>query len=115
METATTNPEFIMEIVFDEEKILHEGKYDLADMYKIVDDEFAALQQKKIGKGKYASVGSRHDFARQMIFANKFKKLDWFFDNLTVWNWLERDDRDPDNYFSNDTLEHVKTHERYWA
>jgi hypothetical protein len=100
-------PEFIMEVVFDEDKVKRDGIYSLESMYKIIDDYFEKMGQVKLGKGRYGSTGHKDDWAKQGRFTLSIATQPWFVDNALSVTWLEYDEYAPDLYWTEDILAQV--------
>jgi hypothetical protein len=99
-------PVMKMKIVFDEEKVKREGKYDINSMYDIVDDYFIKHNLSKIGKGEYADRGNKDDYA-MIVNTVDFEKLDWFKNNLSSWLFSQIDEN-TDNWYCEDWLAEMK-------
>jgi hypothetical protein len=84
-------PVMKMKIVFDEEKVKREGKYDINSMYDIVDDYFNKKNLTKIARGEYGDTGISSDYGKLWASID-FRKLDWFKSNLESWTFYEFDD-----------------------
>ncbi|GHU58512.1 hypothetical protein FACS1894133_3400 [Clostridia bacterium] len=80
-------PKMKMKIVFDEDKIRREGKYDIDKMYASVDKSFADWGIPKIGRGVYQSSGKQKDYSRFMSFCMGLSDVGWFVDNISDWIW----------------------------
>ena len=76
-----------MEIAFDEEKVRREGKWDIEKMYGFVDKFFAEHRMSKAGKGMYNGTNDKDEFALMGIAIGRFRKTEWFTENVKVWNW----------------------------
>lgn len=73
----------------DEEKILREGKYDLAKMYQVIEEIAADSGLIKIDKHTYHCKGDEKDLACLGIFIYKYLiKYDWFTLNVKEWVWI---------------------------
>ena len=84
-------------IVLDEEKILKEGKYDLNDMYKIIDKYAKESGLIKIDKNTYHCRGDKNDLGCLGIFVNcNLVECDWFTLNVKEWTWLSEKEGDSD-------------------
>jgi hypothetical protein len=101
-------PEIIMEIAFDEDKVKRIGEYDVDSMYAIVDDYFAKVGQIKLAKGKYGITGKNDDYSNQVLFYATYSRTPWFLKYAKTWNWLELDDDIPGKYWTEDILKQVR-------
>ncbi|WP_079266557.1 hypothetical protein [Campylobacter jejuni] len=59
-------------IVLDEEKILKEGKYNLEDMYKMIDEYAKESGMIKINKETYHCKGDKYDLGCMALFIYKY-------------------------------------------
>ncbi|RTK00927.1 hypothetical protein C3H41_08975 [Campylobacter jejuni] len=76
-------------IVLDEEKILKEGKYDLKDMYKMIDEYAKESGMIKINKETYHCKGDKYDLGCLGMFTHcNLLECDWFTLNVKEWTWL---------------------------
>ncbi len=78
-------------IVLDEEKIKREGKYNLKEIYKNIDD--IAEEAGLIKKNKYTYIckGDEKDLAALAVF--NFQNLveeEWFTKNVKEWTWINK-------------------------
>ncbi|GHU58523.1 hypothetical protein FACS1894133_3440 [Clostridia bacterium] len=99
-----------MKIVFDEDKIRREGKYDIDKMYASIDKSFADLDIPKIGRGVYEAKGKSEngktrDFSRFMGVCIGLRKVEWFMDNISDWIWEENGDVEDVKY---ETLKYAR-------
>jgi hypothetical protein len=78
-----------MEIRFDEEKVKREGKYDLEKMHEHLDDYFLGKGFTKMERGVYRTDDrdKNKDYTRCGIAMNTLDEIDWFMDNVSMWNW----------------------------
>ena len=76
-------------IVLDEEKILREGKYNLDEMYKLIDEIAAESGLIKVDKHTYHCKGSDKDLACLgiLVYRNLIN-YEWFTLNVKEWDWL---------------------------
>ncbi|BEJ86630.1 hypothetical protein B10525_17630 (plasmid) [Campylobacter jejuni] len=66
-------------IVLDEEKILKEGKYNLEDMYKMIDEYAKESGMIKINKETYHCKGDKYDLGCMTLFIYKYLiDSEWF-------------------------------------
>lgn len=80
-------------IVFDEEKIEQEQKWDLDKMYAIVDAAFLKYNFRKEGH-VYVGPGTDKDFAYAGIVCMTCGRTDWFLDNVLEWRWYHGEDEE---------------------
>ncbi|TLD80754.1 hypothetical protein LS70_008735 [Helicobacter sp. MIT 11-5569] len=76
-------------IVLDEEKILREGKYNLEDMYKAIDEIAQDCKLIKKDKYTYHCMGDKNDLARlgNFVYGN-LMEIAWFTKNIKEWIWI---------------------------
>lgn len=76
-------------IVLDEEKILKEGKYDLNDMYKTIDEMAENCKLIKKDKYTYYCIGDKNDLAHlgNFIYGGLMEEI-WFTKNVKEWIWI---------------------------
>lgn len=80
-------------IVLDEERIMKEGKYNIEELCKEIDEmaENAGLIKKD--KLLYMCKGDEKDLARLGIFNYKnLSKKEWFTKNVKEWIWLNNNE-----------------------
>jgi len=91
----TINPNNITEygirIVMDEEKILKEDKYELDEIYRIIDNIAEYTQMKKIDKYYYISQNDSPVDLGCFVFTN-LEEENWFMDNVKEITWYDKDD-----------------------
>ncbi|OBV28815.1 hypothetical protein BKN38_07820 [Helicobacter sp. CLO-3] len=84
-------------IILDEEKILREDKYDLEQMYQLIDELARESGLIKIDKHTYHCKGNEQDLACLGIFVYKnLVEHDWFTLNLKEWIWISEKEGDSD-------------------
>jgi virulence-associated protein VapD len=100
----------IMEIRFDEEKVLSEDEYDLDKMYEYLDDYFLNNGFTKKDRGVYLidNKDKNKNFTRCGIAVNKLDKLEWFTKNVCIWNWHKPHSFYPDTMTYEDIPESLK-------
>ncbi|GHU43568.1 hypothetical protein FACS1894111_09380 [Clostridia bacterium] len=91
-----------MEIVFDEEKVRREGKWDIEKMYSVVDEFFAEHRMTKDEKGLYIGTGDKDEFAFMGVAYLSFRDEKWFTENVKKWNWYYPDTFAPDEICCDD-------------
>ena len=93
MKTTQTLPQtsMKMKIVFDEEKIRREGKYDVDKMYASIDKSFEELDIPKVDRGVYQAKGKSKDFSRFMGAILGLSKAEWVMDNISDWLFEDGD------------------------
>lgn len=97
--SATTQRRSLLgaKIVLDEEKILREGKYDLARMYEIIDELASDCGLVKIDKHTFHCKGNEKDLASLGIFVFvNLVEFDWFTLNVKEWIWISEKEGDKD-------------------
>ena len=77
----------IMKIVFDEDKVRRDGKYNIDKMYASIDRDFATFSIPKIGRGVYQSQGHRSDYSHFMSVCMAYRGIEWFMENVASWIW----------------------------
>lgn len=76
-------------IVIDEEKVLREGKYDLKEIYELIDEMARDSGMIKKDKHTYLCRGNSKDLSSMGIFIyTNLIKRDWFTLNIKEWEWL---------------------------
>jgi len=86
--------EYWVKIVMDEEKILKEDKYDLDEMYKIIDEIAELTDMKKLNKYYYISKNNKAtDLGAFTIFS--LKRKDWFRENVKDWFRYDKGGEEP--------------------
>ena len=89
-----------VEIVFDEENIVAEDKYDIEKMYAVIDEAFAQYGIRKETKGVYVGGEKGSDFAHMWKVNLQLTKEKWFMDNAVKWLWYNSDNGIDENDFS---------------
>lgn len=80
-------------IILDEEKILREDKYDLEQMYQLIDELAKESGLIKIDKHTYHCKGNEQDLACLGIFIHaNLIEHDWFTQNVKEWIWISEQD-----------------------
>jgi virulence-associated protein VapD len=84
-----TTAMMIMEIRFDEEKVLREDEYDLDKMHGYLDEYFLKNGFEKKEDGVYITndFDDNKNYTRCGLAMMKFDKLEWFTENVSLWNW----------------------------
>jgi len=88
---VTEITEYGMRIVMDEEKILKEDKYELDEIYRIIDEIAEYTEMKKIDKYYYISKNDSPVDLGCFIFTNLEEK-EWFMNNVKEIIWFDKDD-----------------------
>jgi hypothetical protein len=79
-----------MQIIFDEEKVLHERKYSLKKMHEAVDQRLVETYgMVKESDGVYSGKERDTDWATFARFTVDFSEHPWFLDNLKTWLWMD--------------------------
>ena len=77
-------------IVLDEEKIINEGKYDVEEVWKAIDEMAEKLDLVKINGNTFIGKGNKHELAQLGIFIYDNLVEDQFFTkNVKEWLWYE--------------------------
>ena len=76
-----------MKIVFDEEKVRREGKYNVDEMQDSIDMSFADLEIPKIDRGVYQAQGKSKDFSHFLGICMGLRKVEWFMKYIDTWIW----------------------------
>jgi len=88
--------EYWVKIVMDEEKILREDKYDLDDMYKVIDEIAEATNMKKLNKYYYISKYNKvENLGAFTVFSLSDK--DWFMENVKEWFRYDKGGDEPED------------------
>lgn len=96
---ATTQRRSLLgtKIILDEEKILREKKYNLAQMYEIIDEMALESGLVKINKHTYHCKGNEKDLACLGIFIQyNLMEAEWFVKNVAEWIWISEREGDLD-------------------
>jgi len=81
--------EYWVKIVMDEEKIIREDKYDLDEMYQIIDEIAELTNMKKLNKYYYISKDDRlENLGAFAIFS--LSEKEWFMENVKEWTWFDK-------------------------
>ena len=84
-------------IVLDEEKILKEGKYNLENMYKTIDEFAKESGMIKIDKEVYHCKGAKYDLGCMTLFIYKYLiDSEWFTKNVKEWIWISEKEGNSD-------------------
>ena len=98
-----------MLIKLDEERVLSDRKYDLADMWRIVDEQFESACTKQVladGAVLYSGKADKDYFSCFGIAYVKLSNREWFARYCSKWIMYDNDDdetlpfADDDRYFS---------------
>jgi|GEM_PF-286049 len=96
--------EYWVKIVMDEEKILRENRYDLDEMYKVIDEIAEATDMKKLNKYYYISKDDKlENLGAFTIFS--LKREDWFRENVKEWFRYDKGGEEPEDmiiFFENE-------------
>ena len=76
-----------MKIVFDEEKVRRDGKYDIEKMYASIDKAFDGWGIPKIDRGVYQTKGLNSDYTNFMSFCMGMRRVSWFMEYIDKWIW----------------------------
>lgn len=84
-------------IVLDEEKILKEGRYNLEDMYKTIDEYAKESGMIKINKEIYHCKGDKYDLGCMTLFIYHYLiNSEWFTKNAKEWIWISEKEGNSD-------------------
>lgn len=86
-----------MVIIFDEEKVEREGKYNLKKMYASINQSFTKAGLKVESDGVYWDNGGEEDLNEFMVLASALSSQDWFVESIKRWDWYQGDLREPEN------------------
>lgn len=90
----------------DEDKIIREGKYDLDDVRKAIDEQYINRGLRKTGDGFYQQT-TKDDFCELMSATFRLIKQDWFRKYVTECKWYNSDDKNnPEDYDIEDFIEY---------
>ena len=82
-------------IVLDEEKIINEGKYDLQEIYRKIDELASENYLIKKDKYTYFAKGDSQDLSNLGIFLyDCLVEKKWFTQNIEEWKWLDGETED---------------------
>ena len=86
-----------MLIALDEERVKSDGIYDLADMWRLIDERFKKACTKEVqsdGSVLYSGDPNKDYFTEINIAAMSFKRQPWFARYCTKWIWYDNDDNE---------------------
>lgn len=86
-----------MLIKLDEERVLRDGKYDLADMWRLIDEKFVGDCVKEVqadGAVLYSGNPMRDYYTRINLACLNLKQCHWFAQYCTKWIWYDNDDNE---------------------
>ena len=86
-----------MLIKLDEERVLSDRKYDLADMWRIVDEQFAGACTKQVladGAVLYSGKADKDYFSCLSIAQIRLSDKEWFARYCSKWIWYDNDDNE---------------------
>ncbi|MGI0440119.1 hypothetical protein ACRE1S_06295 [Helicobacter himalayensis] len=96
-QTTQKRPLLGTRIVLDEEKILRENKYNLDEMYQLIDEIAEESGLIKIDKHTYHCKGDEKDLACLGIFVYyNLIECDWFTLNVKEWQWISEKEGNSD-------------------
>lgn len=84
-----------MLIKLDEERVKADGKYDLADMWRKIDERFEACCVKEVlqdGSAMYTGDDDKDYFTDMAAAYILFSESEWFTKYCTKWMWYSNDD-----------------------
>ena len=84
-----------MLIKLDEERVKADGKYDLADMWRKIDERFEACCVKEVlqdGSAMYTGDDDKDYFTDMAAAYILFSESEWFTRYCTKWMWYSNDD-----------------------
>ena len=84
-----------MEIKLDAERIRRDGKYDVAELWKMIDKEFANACTKEVqtdGSVMYVGIPDKDYFTDINVAAVFLKQSEWFAQYCLKWIWYDNDD-----------------------
>lgn len=96
-----------MLIKLDEERVLSDRKYDLADMWRIVDEQFASACTKQVladGAVLYSGKADKDYFSCIGIAYIKLSKREWFARYCSKWIMYDNDDNEDLPFADDDIL-----------
>lgn len=83
-----------MQIQLDEQRVQKEGKYDLADMWRIIDEKFVEACTKEIlpdGSRLYVGDANKDYYTCINVAAMILKQQKWFATYCKKWIWFDND------------------------
>jgi len=89
-----------LKIVMDEEKIVHEGRYDLSVLLSTIDSIFMENGLPMQDDGVYMGTGKEDDYAKFWRIIWALAKKEWFMRNVKEWLWYNSDDGKDENDFA---------------
>lgn len=86
-----------MLIKLDEERVLRDGKYDLADMWRKIDEQFENGCVKEVqpdGSALYSGKADKDYFTCISIAYIRLSSREWFAQYCNKWIWYDNDDNE---------------------
>ena len=100
-----------LEIRFDEEKIVTDGRYNMDSLYKTLINLFnkydIIYQIEADGTYVFLGTGKPSDYGYFGQLITTLKKQSWFLPNVSKWIWYNSDDGVGENDFA---IEDVRLH-----
>lgn len=84
-----------MEIKLDEERIRRDGKYDVAELWKMIDKEFVNACTKEVqpdGAVMYVGIPDKDYYTEINVAIMILEDKDWFAQYCVKWVWFDNDD-----------------------
>lgn len=99
-----------MEIKLDEARIRDDGKYDVSELWKAIDKEFANACTKEVqedGSVMYVGIPDKDYFTCLSLAYATLKKESWLIDYCIKWIWYDNDDDEELPFDEEDVLQHL--------
>lgn len=96
-----------MLIQLDEARVLRDGKYDLADMWRIIDDKFRSGCIKEVqpdGAALYSGERDKNYYSCMALAYMILSEKKWFAQYCTKWIWYDNDDDETLPFADEDVL-----------
>ncbi|MBS7009145.1 hypothetical protein [Anaerostipes sp.] len=93
-----------LEIKLDESKIESEHKYNVDDIYRVLEKSFfrhdILMIRKEDGTLVFCGKGNAKDYGAFGCIITQLKEKEWFMDNVIKWIWYNSDDGVDETDFS---------------
>ncbi len=86
-----------MLIALDEERVKSDGIYDLADMWRLIDERFKKACTKEVqsdGSVLYSGDPNKDYYTCISLGYIKLKNCSWFANYCVKWIWYDNDDNE---------------------
>lgn len=101
-----------MEIKLDEVRIRKDGEYDIAELWQMIDKEFASACTKVVqpdGSVMYTGIEDKDYYTCLSLAYLTLKYTKWFLNYCSKWVWYDNDDDEELPFSDEDVLQHIRT------